>query len=105
MSTEGYKAEVTEAQFQEAVVYLARGLGWRVMHLPIITRARKKLYDNLGFPDLVLARAGVVHIWEMKAEGKLPEDEQHEWLVATGGRVFWPSDWDAIAALLSGESE
>ena len=105
MSNEVYKAEVTEAQFQQAVVDLARGLGWLVMHLPIITTPRKKLYDNLGFPDLVLARAGVVHIWEMKAEGNFPEDEQKDWLLATGGRVLWPSDWDAIAALLSGESE
>ena len=101
MSTEEYKAEVTEAQFQEEVVRVARGLGWLVMHLPIITTPRKKLYDNLGFPDLVLARAGVVHIWELKAEKGLPTTLQCEWLLATGGKVFWPSDWDEIAVLLS----
>ena len=41
MSIEEYDAQVTEAQFQKAVVDLARGLGWLVMHLPIITTPRK----------------------------------------------------------------
>ena len=101
MSTEGYKPKVTEAQFQEEVVRVARGLGWRVMHLPIITTPRKQLYDNLGFPDLVLARAVVVHIWELKIERGSPSTEQCNWLVATKGNIFRPSDWDEIAALLS----
>ena len=86
---------------RKQVVDLARGLGWLVMHLPIITTPRRQLYDNLGFPDLVLARAGVVHIWELKAEGGELTDDQIGWMYATRGKLFTPSDWDAIAALLS----
>ena len=51
-----------EKEFQTAIVKLAKELGWRIMHLPRVSDKAnvRKLYDNTGFPDLVLAKDGKV---------------------------------------------
>ena len=87
---------VTEAEFQQAVVELARAeCGWKVYHTYDSRRSAP------GFPDLVLARQGVLLFWELKAAKGRATAAQREWLDAlraTGANVdvLYPEDWPAI---------
>jgi hypothetical protein len=49
-----------------------------------------------GFPDLVLARGGVVLHVELKSEKGKVRPEQSEWLAELGGEIWRPSDWPGI---------
>lgn len=109
---------VTEGQLQAAVIGAARSLGWRIAHFRPAATARgyrTPMQGHKGFPDLVLARAGVVFVWELKGWQGVkrpvlgqPEPEQLEWLAAIGAgvadcRVVYPADVDAaIVALRTG---
>ncbi len=85
---------MTEKQLQQAVMDLARLLGWRVFHTFISVRSAP------GFPDIVGIRAsdGRLFACELKsARGKLTP-AQEAWLAdfrATGAEtyVFRPEDW------------
>ena len=96
----------TEAQFQQRIVDLATMLGWHCIHFRSVYtsgRWRTPLTGHAGFPDLVLARNGVVIAAELKtARGRLTA-EQQAWLRALGdhGRIWRPSDWDTIVATLT----
>ncbi len=58
-----------------------------------------------GFPDLILARAGVVIVWEVKtARGRLTT-EQTQWLDAAGGVCVRPADWPRVCEILDGPEE
>lgn len=88
----------------DEVVYYALDHGWQVMHIKpakvagrIITPTNP---SGKGYPDLTLAKNGVVHFWECKAPGKKPTPDQVGWLEATGGRVIYPSDWAYIKEVL-----
>lgn len=95
----------TERSFQNCVIHLAQLHGWHVMHQRPARVERKgktswrtAIEGNAGFPDLVLARHGVVICAELKSnKGKLSESQQH-WLVHLGAlaRVWRPEDWDDI---------
>ena len=52
--------------------------------------------DGQGFPDLVLARAGVVLFRELKTDIGKVSDEQAAWLQAVGGKVWRPKMWSEI---------
>lgn len=71
-----------ERDFTNTVVELALRCRWAVTHFRAAkTRKgyRTAIQGQPGFPDLVLARAGVVLIRELKTErGKL-SSEQHDW--------------------------
>lgn len=100
----------TEEAFQRRVIAYAKANGWMVAHFrPAKTEKgwRTPVEGHAGFVDLVLARDGVVHHWELKAEGKYPSAEQRAWGRAMGAsyRLFRPSDWDEVVALLSGVPE
>jgi hypothetical protein len=93
--------ELTEKEFQEQVVELARLSGWRVYHTWLAVRSAS------GFPDLVLARPGRLVFAELKSNrGKLTL-AQEEWLQAlreTGAAevYLWrPDDWDEIVQILT----
>jgi hypothetical protein len=101
--------QVSEKQFQQQIVDLARLHSWRVYH-PWDSRR-----SAAGWPDLVLARLcpsqrGVTTellFLECKTErGRLTE-AQRDWLFVLGAvpgvtaRVVRPSDWPEIVALLS----
>lgn len=80
--------------------------GWRVHHgRPCRTAKgwRTAITGNPGFPDLVLARDGVVLLRELKSDTGRVEPEQATWLAAVGplGGVWRPRDWDVIVAELS----
>ena len=79
---------MTEAELMAAVIDLARLLGWRVHHCrPARTGQgwRTPITGHAGFPDLVLARRGVVIFAELKSERGKVSPDQREWLQALSG--------------------
>lgn len=97
-----------EQQVQAAIVQTALVLGWRVSHFRAARTGkgyRTPVEGHVGFPDLVLARAGVVFAWELKGAGGRPTVEQRAWLAELAGgvadaRVVGPDELDdAIRAL------
>ena len=97
---------IAEADFTRAVLDLARLRGWKVTHFrPARTETgwRTPLQGDAGFPDLVLARDGVVIHAELKsAKGRMTQ-EQAEWAIALGPshRLWRQADFPAIASELS----
>lgn len=92
---------LTEQQLQDAVLDLAKLLGWRRAHFrPAQTKHGWRTPvagDGKGFPDLVLIRDRVLFV-ELKAEKGTLTDDQLEWQAAieTAGadwRVWRPHDW------------
>lgn len=97
---------MSEAEFQKRVIDTAHAHHWLVQHSrKVLTEGRWQtpLGGDAGFPDLVLARAGVVLIVELKTDGGRLEPEQREWLIAMGGwgRVWRPKHWPRILEVLS----
>lgn len=102
---------MTEAQFQAAVIDLARLCGWRVMH----TRAAQirpgvwatPIQGDAGFPDLVLCRPiqGDFIVAELKTETGRVSAGQHLWLRALDAAgvetyVWRPTDLPTIKTRL-----
>lgn len=92
----------TEEDLQSRIIDHARLCGWRVAHVRAAQvrsgRWATPVTGDVGFPDLVLARAGVVLLAELKSEKGRFREGQAEWLdaAAAHGRLWRPSDWDAI---------
>jgi len=103
---------MTEREFQQAVVQLARLTGWRVHHTrPALTRAgewRTPIQGDAGFPDLVLCRPPRLIVAELKRNGARPTPQQQGWLDALSAcagvecYLWTPADWDAIVRTLTG---
>ena len=95
------RARMTEAQFTETVIQLAKFHNWMVVHFrPAWTEVgwRTALSGHKGFPDLVLARNQVVLIVELKTiKGKVTK-EQQRWADAIGDqyRLWRPTDLETI---------
>ncbi len=90
-----------EQTFQASVVQLARLLGWRVFYV------RDSRGSPAGWPDLTLCRDDRLHFRELKAGGRLT-DEQGAWgdVLTRAGcdwAVWEPSDWSQIEATLNGQ--
>ena len=93
---------MTEAQFQQAVVDLARATGWFVYHTHDSRRSAP------GFPDLTMVRGNRLIFAELKTEKGFLTHAQEDWLgrlEATchrglGVYVWRPSDWPDIETLL-----
>lgn len=90
---------------QQAIIKLARQLGWRVGHFPPIstTRGGKTWWltpvaaDGKGWPDLMLVRDRLVVI-EVKGDGDRLRPEQEQWLIAfrlagVEAHVITPTHW------------
>jgi len=103
---------MSERQFQQWVMDLARACGWRVWHFNDSRRQVKPGVwvgdaDAAGFPDLVLAhpRWGVI-FRELKAEGEKPTPKQEQALAdlraaAADAKVWWPHDEEEICLRLT----
>jgi hypothetical protein len=101
MTTAALPLTLSEAQFQTTVIDYALLRGWRVHHsLPAKTGKgwRTPLQGHPGLPDLVLARAGVVILAELKRHRATPSPDQRLWLAAIGGnaRLWTPANWPEI---------
>ena len=99
--SERHRERVTEADFTQAVIELAQFRQWHVTHFrPARTMKgwATPLQGNAGFPDLVLARRGVVIHAELKTEKGRVTRAQMTWAVALGStyRLWRPSDMDDI---------
>jgi hypothetical protein len=100
----------TEAQFEQAVIQLARISGWKCAHFRAAQTAKgwrtPVSGDGAGYPDLTLCRPPELLFIELKAERGRASDAQREWLgalEACGAEVyvFRPSQWDQIQARLT----
>ena len=95
---------VTEKEFQQQVVALARVCGWRTYYTHDSRRS------PFGFPDLCMVRPPRLIMAELKSErGKL-SPQQIEWLAdlrciyAVEVYLWRPSDFDDIVAALAREA-
>jgi hypothetical protein len=99
--------DVSEADFQRAVIELAKLRGWRVWHDNDSRR------NAAGFPDLIMVRRGRLVLAELKAQRGRLRPEQDGWLRdlaiveaeaegtgAVAERLWRPSDWSEIQAVL-----
>ena len=96
---------VTEAEFQAAVIDLARLCGWKIVHFH---DSRRQVGQQLigdanakGWPDLVLARGGALLFRELKSSKGKVTDDQVAWIQVLEGTgadacVWRPEDWDEI---------
>lgn len=99
-----------EKDFQNAVMELARFLGWKVLHFSDSRRqVRPGVFvgdkDAAGWPDLFLVRERCIAM-ELKAPKGKTTDKQEEWLDALDKAgiptyVFRPADMPMIQQLLS----
>lgn len=99
-------AHLTEELWSVKVTDTAELFGWRWAHFrPTRTAKGWRTAQNghPGYPDLTLARDGVVILAELKKERGRYEPGQREWIAAAGehGRVWRPSDWPEVYATLS----
>jgi hypothetical protein len=90
---------LTEGQLQQTLIEAARLYGWRVNHIrPARTEQgwRTPVQGDVGFPDLVLARGGVVLFRELKSDRGRIGPGQAEWAEAIGDayRIWRPADLD-----------
>lgn len=97
---------MSEDDWQTRVMEYAFRLGWRVAHVHRAKTTRGRwvtpVSGSPGLPDLILSRAGVVLLAELKTETGSYEPGQAEWIAAAGGHGFcWrPSDWPEVQEVL-----
>lgn len=89
----------TEAQFQGAVVKLARLMGYTTYH------THDSYRSDPGFPDLLMCRPPRVIAAELKSKGGKVAPAQQSWLdllAACGVEVYvWrPADWPSVMEAL-----
>lgn len=92
---------LSETDFSDTVIALARWNRWRVVHFrPAQTTKgwRTPFTGDKGFVDLVLARAGVVLLAELKSDTGRLGPGQPEWAEAIGAqyRLWRPIDMEKI---------
>lgn len=95
-----------ETELLAATIDLAMHCRWACMHpRPALTAHgyRTAITGHKGFPDLVLARTGVVWFWELKSDRTKPTSEQRDWGVQLGDqyRLLRPVDWEWIQGTLT----
>jgi len=93
--------ELSEDELQARILQAARLYGWRAAHFRPARTAkgwRTPMSGDPGFPDLVLARDGVVIVAELKSRRGQTSPDQDLWLDELGDHaVLWrPGDWPAI---------
>lgn len=104
-------SDPSEAEFQKAVITLAKLHRWKVMHTqPAQIRPGKWITPNTGdqgFPDLVMSHKyrGTIFV-ELKATKGVVSEAQWDWIntLEDAGcevHVWRPKDLDKISARLS----
>lgn len=99
--------KMTEGQWQKRITNTATLNGWRWAHFRVAKvradRWATPQSGDKGFPDLVLARGGVVILAELKTDVGDFREGQEEWLAQLGGygRCWRPADWPAVLAELT----
>lgn len=102
---------MTESEFKNAILDVAKWTGWLVHHdLPSTDQRgkwRTHVQGDVGFPDLVLLhpRLGRLLVIELKAAKGRATPQQVEWLegfsrAGIHAEVWKPGDWDRIVTLL-----
>lgn len=97
---------LSEAAFQTTVIGYAQRRGWLVTHFRPARTAKgwaTPIEGDPGFPDLVLARAGVVLFRELKSNtGPITADQRKWHQQLQGHYVVWrPRDWPTIVTELT----
>ena len=98
MSTE-WGRHISEKDFQDTVVTLAKQMGWKVYHTYDSRRSEP------GFPDLVLVKDRIMFI-ELKSWDGKETPAQAEWMRALGHAeglvaIWRPQHWDWIESALT----
>jgi len=98
-------AELSEEDLQTRILQAATLYGWRAAHFRPARTAkgwRTPMSGDPGFPDLVLARGGVLIVPELKSRRGRTTPDQDLWLEALGdhARLWRPQDWPAIQSEL-----
>jgi hypothetical protein len=89
---------LTEAQFTDTIIELAKYRGWKVAHFrPAQMQSGRwatAMKGDIGYPDLSLARRGRVLIVELKTDVGRYGRGQQEWAEALGDhyRLWRPRD-------------
>jgi len=106
--TAALKLRVPEADFQGAVIDLARTLGWMVHHVrPAMTSKgwRTPIAGDPGYPDLTLVRDRLI-VAELKSSTGRVRPDQKLWIAALRAagvecHIWRPSDWPLIEQALT----
>lgn len=102
MTAPHYQDTLTEKQFQQQIVDMARILGWRTYH---------NLYaigSDPGYPDLTLVHPQYGVLWlELKGSKGRVSPAQEAWIAdlrAAGqqAHIVYPGDFDAVTVMLQG---
>lgn len=100
---------ITESEFLDQVLQLARLRGWRSAHFrpaKTIDGWRTAVSgDGKGFPDLLLIRGECVIVAELKVGNRKPTLEQIAWLAAFKAAqipafLWTPENWPEIESVL-----
>lgn len=99
----------SESVWQTLVTDVAEAAGWLSCHV-YPGRVGKGGYRTattaVGFPDLWLVRESRLVVFELKADGNHPTEEQTEWIEQLDSvegvvaRVVWPTDWERVVKIL-----
>jgi hypothetical protein len=93
---------ISEAEFTTQVVQLFQLRGWMVVHIRPAKTAkgyRTPYEGDPGLPDIIASRLGRTILAELKVGKNRPTEEQREWLDASSGYLWYPSDWSEIEAV------
>ena len=97
---------MTESELKSAVIEMARMYKWKIHHDRPSQNSKGRwstaIEGDAGFPDIVLARDGIVLFVELKSTKGRLSDGQTEWLAALSGgcntvEVWRPVDWTSGA--------
>ncbi len=95
----------SERHFQTAICNLALVNGWLVYNHPDSRKAN--VASTPGFPDIVLAKPGVLVFIETKMPKRHPSEDQQRWIDALKTAfircfVAYPDDYEMVRSIILG---